>query len=90
MNKLDGKICDACHTRLYPNDRIYEFCRKCANFVWCVINKYEDGSKELSSIHHTEEGAKFWVENDQSWIEKVNKDTDNKIVDREIVQWCVF
>jgi len=90
MNKLDGKICDACRIRLYPNDRIYEFCHECANFVWCIINKYEDGSAELSSIHHTEEGAKSWVKNNQSWIERLNKDADNKIVDREIVQWCVF
>lgn len=90
MQKLSGRICDSCRTMFYPEDKIYEFCHECANFVWCVINKYEDGSLELSSIHHTEEGAKSWVENTQSWIEEANKDTDNKLVDQKIEQWCVF
>ena len=57
MEKLSGKICDRCRTVFYPGDRIVELCEKCANTVWCLFNIYEDGSKELSSIHGTEEGA---------------------------------
>ena len=87
---MSGKICDSCRVMFYPDDKVYEFCHECANFVWCVINVYEDGSKELSSIHHTEESASDWVEKSKNWINEVNKEVDNKIINQEIVKWCVL
>lgn len=90
MQKISGKICDSCRVMFYPGDKVYEFCHECANFVWCVTNIYEDGSKELSSIHHTEESALDWVEKSKNWINEVNKEVDNKIINQEIVKWCVL
>lgn len=90
MNKLDGKICDICRTRLYPGDKVYELCHECANLVWCVINVYEDDSRELSSIHHTKESAELHVEKAAPLIEKMNREVDNKIIDQSITQWVVL
>lgn len=90
MQKMDGKICDSCRKLFYPGDRIYEFCHECANLVWCVTNVYKDGSKELSSIHHTKEGALHWVEKSSALISEMNIEVENKIIDQEVTQWCVF
>ena len=88
MQKLDGRICDSCRKLFYPGDTIYEVCPMCFHSVWCVTNIYKDGSKELSSIHHTEEHAKAWIEKSKNLIESHN--TDNPIIDQVIDNWCVF
>lgn len=90
MQKMDGRICDSCRTLFYPQDKIYEFCHECANLVWCVTNVYKDGSKELSSIHHTEEGAIDCVSTNKQFIEKTNVGLKNPIVDQEITNWMVL
>lgn len=90
MQKLSGRICDSCNKLFYAGDNIYELCQECFNSVWCVINLYEDGSKELSSIHHTKEGALHWVEKSSTLISEMNIEAENKIVDQEVTQWCVF
>lgn len=90
MEKISGRICDNCRTLFYPNDHIVELCEQCANTVWCVVNLYEDDSRELSSIHHTEEGAKKWVEKNKSIIEKYNKINSNKIIKQDISQWAIL
>lgn len=90
MQKMSGKICDACRTMFYPNDRVYELCHDCANTVWCVTNVYKDGSKELSSIHHTEDGATTWVEQNKQFIQEMNVGLDNPIVYQEITNWMVL
>lgn len=94
MQKFNGgnpvHICDGCRTTFYPEDRIYEFCKDCANTVWCVFNIYEDGSKELSSLHHSEESA-VWFRS-ECWItaQKLNSERDNKIVDIIIEDWTII
>lgn len=85
---MDGKICDICRTRFYPGDAIIEVCSICANVVWCVFNIYEDGSKELSSIHHTEENALKWIEDNKELINKVI--SENKIIKQETHSWFVL
>lgn len=90
MQKMSGKICDVCRTMFYPNDRVYELCHDCANMVWCVTNVYKDGSKELSSIHHTEDSATTWVEQNKQFIQEMNVGLDNPIVDQEITNWMVL
>lgn len=90
MQKLDGKICDVCRTQFYPGDQIIEMCSVCANVVWCVFNIYEDGSRELSSIHHTEEGALEWIAVNKELIAKVNPTQDNKIIKQETSSWFVL
>lgn len=90
MQKMDGKICDSCRKLFYPEDKIYEFCHECANLVWCVTNVYKDGSKELSSIHHTEDGAIDWVSKNKQFIEEMNVGLQNPIVDQEITNWMVL
>ena len=58
MQKFNGgnpvRICDECRTMFYPGDTIVELCKECASTVWCVFSTYEDGSVELSSIHHNQ------------------------------------
>lgn len=90
MNKLDGKICDSCRKIFYPGDTIYEVCPECFHTVWCVSNIYENGSKELSSIHRTEEKAIAWVEKGKELIEQSKLTIDNPIIDQIIDCWCVF
>ena len=90
MQKMSGRICDVCRTQFYPGDTIVEMCSICANVVWCVFNIYEDGSRELSSIHHTEERAQKWIEDNQELINKVNPEQDNKIVKQELHSWFVL
>ena len=58
--------------------------------VWCVMNIYEDGSEELSSIHKTEESADHWMESGKSLIEKYNPEFDKKIVEQVKRQWFVL
>lgn len=90
MQKMDGKICDHCRTLLRPGDVVVELCEKCANTVWAIFNIYEDGSKELSSLHHSEEGAAWF--RSQYWIaaQKFNPERDNKIIDIIIEDWTIL
>ena len=90
MQKMSGRICDSCRTMFYPGDHIIELCSDCAQRVWCVTNIYEDGSKELSSIHRTEQKAQTWVEKSRNILDKMNPDQENKIVKQEINCWFVL
>lgn len=90
MQKMSGKICDYCRTMFYPGDHIVELCEKCANIVWCLINVYEDGSKELSSIHRTEEGAIWFKAQNWELINKLNPERENKIIDQLIEEWSIL
>ena len=73
MQKFNGgnpvHICDGCRTTFYPEDHIYEFCKDCANTVWCVFSTYEDGSIELSSIHHSQDSALAWIQQNKKMFE---------------------
>ena len=89
MKKLSGHICDSCRKVFYPDEIVYEFCHDCAHLVWCVINTYANGNKELACIHRTEEGAKNWVEKSKPLIHKMNEGEVNPIVDIEIQNWLV-
>lgn len=90
MQKLSGRICDSCNKLFYPGDKIYELCQECFNSVWCVFNIYEDGSQKLFSIYHTEEAALHGIEKTSTLISEMNKEVENKIVDRKVIQWCIF
>lgn len=90
MQKMGGKICDCCRTVFRPGDIIYELCSECTQIVWCVTNIYEDGSKELSSIHRTEEKAKEWIESTKDLLTKINPKQQRKIIDRTITSWFVL
>ena len=90
MMKMGGRICDSCRTLFYPNDQVVELCLDCAHKVWCVTNVYENGSKELSSIHRAEYRAKEWVEKSRSVLDKLNPEQENKIVKQEINCWYVL
>lgn len=90
MQKMGGKICDSCRKLFYSVDRIYEFCHECANLVWCVTNVYKDGSKELSSIHHTEERAIDWISKNKQSIEETNIKLENPIINQEITNWRIL
>ena len=90
MQKLDGKICDGCRTIFYPGDTIIELCEQCAHYVWCVFNIYEDGKKELSSIHRTEERAYEYIIEHKYIIEVINNTQDNKIIERIVEQFAVL
>lgn len=90
MQKMGGRICDCCRTILRPGDVIYELCSECAQVVWCVTNIYEDGSKELSSVHRTEEKAKKWIESTKDLLTKINPEQRRKIIDRTITSWFIL
>lgn len=90
MQKMSGKICDHCRTMFYPGDRVVELCERCANTVWCLINVYEDGSKELSSIHHNEESAVWFKSQNWELINKLNPERENKIIDQLIEEWIIL
>lgn len=94
MQKFNGgnpvHICDSCRTMFQKEDHINELCDECANIVWCIFNIYEDGSKELSSIHHTEEHADNWIKSNWELINKLNSEYENKIVEQEKCSWYVF
>ena len=70
--------CKRCGKLFYKEDYINEVCDSCINNVWCVINIFEDGSKELSSIHHTQEDANLHIFESKDLIESINKDS----------KWC--
>ena len=89
MQKISGHICDCCRKVFYPEERIYEFCHDCAHLVWCVVNIYKNGSKELACIHHTKEGAENWVEKSKSLLLITNENEVNPIVDIQIQNWLV-
>jgi hypothetical protein len=86
---MEERICDCCGTVFIPDDVIYELCSECAQVVWCVTNIYEDGSKELSSIHHTEEKAKKWIKSTKDLLTKINPE-HRKIIDRTITSWFIL
>lgn len=90
MQKMGGRICDCCRTMFRPGDVIYELCSECAQVVWCVTNIYEDGSKELSSVHRTEEKAKKWIESTNDTLTKINSEQRRKIIDRTITSWFIL
>lgn len=90
MKKMDGHICDSCRTMFYPGDHITEFMRLCANTVWCVTNVYEDGSRELSSIHRNELLAKYQIEKTMHLLDKLNKDSDKKLVKQTMAKWHIL
>lgn len=90
MQKMGGRICDCCRTVFRPGDVIYELCSECAQVVWCVTNVYEDGSKELSSVHRTEEKAKEWIESTKELLTKINPEQCRKIIDRTITSWFIL
>lgn len=58
--------------------------------VWCITNIYEDGTKELSSIHSSEEKADKWIEQNQDLINKINEEVNNKIIKQEKQDWIVL
>lgn len=90
MQKMGGRICDCCRTLFRPGDVIYELCSECAQVVWCITNIYEDGSKELSSVHRTEEKAKEWIESTKDLLTKINPEKRRKIIDRTITSWFIL
>lgn len=90
MKKMSGHICDSCRTMFYPEDRIVELCTRCANTVWCVSNVYEDGSKELSSIHRNEQSALFQIEKTMHTLDKINLDKEKKLVKQTLASWQVL
>lgn len=90
MQKLDGHICDCCRTLFRPSDHIVEMCEDCANTVYCVMNIYESGKEELSSIHHTEEKAQQWIETGKELLAKFRDDFPDKIIEQKIVSWFVL
>ena len=74
----------------YPGEHVVELCERCANTVWCLINVYEDGSKELSSIHHNEESAVWFKSQNWELINKLNPERENKIIDQLIEEWIIL
>lgn len=88
--KLSGHICDSCRIGFKPDDTIYELCPECYNTVWVVMNIFRDGTKELSSIHHTKESAEKCVKDGEKLVEQTNITSLNPCIDRQIHQWCVF
>lgn len=74
----------------YSGDPVVELCEKCANTVWCVIYEYDDGSRELSSIHHTEEKANNFCERLKERIASINKYSTKKIIKPYISEWVVL
>lgn len=87
---MDGKICDSCRSLFYPKDVIYEICPNCFNNVWCIINIREDGSKELSSIHHTEESALKFMSRNKFIIGRINETAEIPIKEQKIEKWAVL
>ena len=88
MKKMRGQICDSCRKLFYPGDLIHEFCNVCANTVYCVMNVYEDGSKELFSIHRTMDSAVDIVKKGMDQLDKLNHGQPNKI--KQVVEsWLI-
>lgn len=90
MKKLDGHICDSCRTMFYPGDPVIELCPRCASTVWCITNVYEDGSKELSSIHKNEQQALYLIEKTMHTLDKINKDVEKKLIKQTLACWQVL
>ena len=88
MKKINVQICDSCGKMFYPGDSIHEFCNVCANTIYCVMNVYEDGSKELFSIHHTIGGAEDIIQNGVDLLNKLNHDQPCKI--KQVIEsWLI-
>lgn len=90
MKKLDGRICDVCGTLFNKEDYVNEICDFCINNVWCIINVFEDGSKELSSIHHTQESADLHIYESKDLIDQINEKSNKKLIKQIIENWTVF
>lgn len=90
MQKMDGKICDSCRSQFYPGDTVHEVCSNCFNNVWCITNIYEDDSRELSSIHRTEEDALQFMLKKAAVIERMNQFADLKIKKQVVAKWAVL
>lgn len=90
MQKMDGKICDSCRSQFYPGDTIHEVCSSCFNNVWCVMNIYADGSKELSSIHRNEEAASHFISRNRFIIGRMNETAKIPIKEQKIEKWAVL
>lgn len=90
MQKMSGRICDYCRIMFYPEDHVVELCHKCAHTVWCVMNVYEDGSRELSSIHRNPMSANDQKNSNLKMIKELNQDRDVKLVKQEVTSWCVL
>jgi hypothetical protein len=58
--------------------------------VWCVTNVFDDGSKELSSVHRTREKAEEWVESLKDITDKINKETKRRLIRKEVTSWMVL
>lgn len=58
--------------------------------VWCVFSTYEDGSIELSSIHHNQNSALTWIQQNKEIFEAVNPKVDKKIIKQEAIHWFVL
>ena len=87
---MDGKICDSCRSQFYPGDTVHEVCSSCFNNVWCIINIYEDDSRELSSIHHTEESALAFMLKNAEVVARINTCSENKIKEQKVTKWAVL
>ena len=88
MKKISEQLCDSCRKMFHPGDRIHEFCDVCANTVYCVMNVYENGSKELFSIHHTIDSAENIIENGIDLLNKLNHNQPSKI--KQVVEsWLI-
>lgn len=90
MKKMSGHICDSCRTMFYSGDHITELCDKCANTVWCVTNVYEDGSRELSSIHRSAKHAEYSIEKTMAKLFELNLNSEKKLVKQTMASWNVL
>ena len=94
MQKFNGgnpvHICDGCRTMFRPGDPVYELCAECAQVVWCVTNVFDDGSKELSSVHRTRKKAEEWIESLKDITDKINKETERRLIRKEVTSWMVL
>ena len=87
---MGGRIYDSCQTMFYTGYPVEELYEKCANTVRCVIYEYDDGSRELSSIHRTEEKANKFCERLKESIAFANKYSTKKIIKPYISEWAVL
>jgi hypothetical protein len=58
--------------------------------VWCITNIYEDDSRELSSIHRTEEAALHFMLKNAATIEHMNQFADLKIKQQVVSKWALL
>jgi hypothetical protein len=58
--------------------------------VWCITNIYEDDSRELSSIHRTEEAALHFMLKNADTIKRMNQFANLKIKQQVVAKWAVL